>query len=61
MAKKRYGKKASEKIGRVMREFYGKKLHSGGSGKTVTDPKQAKAIAISEARERGYKVPKKKK
>ena len=48
MAKKKYSKKASEKKG-------------GGSGKTVTDPKQAKAIALSEARERGYKVPKKKK
>ncbi len=57
----RYSKKASKKIGRVMKEFYKKGLKSGGSGKTVTDPKQAKAIALSEARERGYKVPKKKK
>ena len=57
----RYSKRASKKIGKVMGEYYHKKLKSGGSGKTVTDPKQAKAIALSEAREKGYKVPKKKK
>jgi len=61
MAKKKYSKKASKTIGRVMREFHGKKLKSGGSGKTVTDPAQAKAIALSEARRKGYKVPPKKK
>ncbi len=59
--KKKYSKKASEKIDRVMKEFHGKTLKSGGSGKTVTDPTQAKAIALSEARRKGYKVPSKKK
>lgn len=59
--KRKYSKKASEKISRVMSEFYDKKLKSGGSGKTVTNPSQAKAIALSEASRRGLKVPKKKK
>lgn len=35
------------------------KLKSGGSGKQVTNPKQAIAIGLSEAREEGKKVPKK--
>lgn len=57
----RYGKKASEKIGRVMSEFYDKKLKSGGSGKKVTKRSQAQAIAISEAKRKGYKVPNRRK
>ena len=36
------------------------KLKSGRSGKKVTNPKQAIAIGLSEAREAGAKVPKKK-
>lgn len=59
MAKK-YSKKASEKIGTVMREFKKGSLHSGKSKEIVTNPAQAKAIAISEARERGFKVPSRK-
>jgi hypothetical protein len=35
-------------------------LKSGRSGKKVKNRKQAIAIGISEAREKGYKVPKKK-
>lgn len=61
MAKRKYSKKATHKIGKVMKEFYAKTLKSGGSGKTVTKPAQAKAIALSEAREKGYKVPKRRK
>jgi len=42
-----------KKIGKVMREFKHGKLHSGkpgkGKGPVVTNPKQAKAIALSEA------------
>jgi hypothetical protein len=34
-------------------------LKSGGSGKTVKSRKQAIAIGLSEAREKGKKVPKK--
>lgn len=56
----KYSKKAQEKIGEVMKEFKDGKLKSG-SGKKVTDRKQAVAIGISEAREKGLKVPKEKK
>ncbi len=55
---RRYSEKAEEKIGEVMREFKRGKLKSGGSGKKVTDPKQAVAIGISEAKKEGLKVPK---
>ena len=55
MARK-YGKKASEKIGRTMREFKRGNLKSG-SGKKVTSRKQAIAIGLSQARRAGYKVP----
>lgn len=46
-----YGKKAKgkAKFGKVMREFQEGGLHSGKGGPVVTDPKQAKAIAASEA------------
>ena len=56
MARK-YGKKASEKIGQTMHEFKRGKLKSGGSGKKVTSRKQAIAIGISQAHRAGYKVP----
>jgi hypothetical protein len=54
---RRYGPKAQKKIGRVMKEHKEGKLRSGGSGKKVTSRKQAVAIALSEAREAGGKVP----
>lgn len=54
----KYSKKAEEKIEKVMHEFKEGTLKSG-SGKKVTDRKQAIAIGISEAREAGAKVPKK--
>ena len=41
--------KRQKKIGKVMREFKSGTLKSGGSGKKVTNPKQAIAIALSEA------------
>lgn len=53
----RYGKKASEKVERAIREMKQGKLKSGGSGKTVRSRKQAIAIGLSEAREAGGKVP----
>jgi len=37
------------KIGKVMGEFKDKALHSGKGGKVVKNPKQAIAIALSEA------------
>lgn len=54
----KYGKKAEQKIAKVMHEHKEGKLRSGGSGKKVKSRKQAIAIAISEAREAGAKVPK---
>jgi len=59
MARK-YSKKASKKIARVMRERKRGTLRSGRSGKKVTSRKQAIAIGISEARRAGAKVPKRK-
>lgn len=41
--------KAEKKIGKVMGEYKAGKLHSGGSGKVVKNPKQAIAIALSSA------------
>lgn len=40
---------AAKKIGKVMGEFKSGKLHSGAGGKVVKNPKQAIAIALSEA------------
>ena len=53
----KYSKKAQDKIEEVMHEFKEGKLKSS-SGQKVTDKKQAVAIGISEAREKGLKVPK---
>ncbi len=55
----RYSKKAGEKVEKVMHEMKEGELKSGRSGKKVTNPKQAVAIGLSEAREEGDKVPKK--
>jgi len=41
--------KAEKKIGKVMGEYKEGKLHSGKGGKVVKNPKQAIAIALSEA------------
>jgi hypothetical protein len=43
-----------------MHEMKEGKLRSGGSGKLVTSRKQAIAIGLSEARQAGKKVPKRK-
>ena len=57
----KYGKKASQKVEKVMRERKSGSLRSGGSRKKVTSRKQAIAIGLSEARRAGAKVPPKKK
>lgn len=54
-----YGPKAQAKVHKAMHEMKEGKLRSGRSNKTVTNPKQAVAIGLSEARESGAKVPKK--
>lgn len=53
--------KGAAKVATVMREFKEGKLHSGSKkGPKVTNPKQATAIALSEARKAGAKIPAKK-
>ncbi len=41
--------KGQKKVGKVMKEFKAGKLHSGKKGPVVKNPKQAIAIALSEA------------
>ena len=53
----KYGPKTQKKMKKVMAEFKQGKLKSGRSGKKVTNPKQAVAIGLSEARKAGDKVP----
>jgi hypothetical protein len=55
----KYSPKAGEKVERAMHEMKEGELKSGRSGKKVTDPKQAIAIGLSEARKSGAKVPRK--
>lgn len=43
-------KKQQAKVGKVMHEFKTGTLHSGKGGKVVKNPKQAIAIAMSEAK-----------
>ena len=52
----KYGPKAQEKVEENMREMKEGKLKSS-SGQKVTNPKQAVAIGLSEARKAGGKVP----
>ena len=54
---RKYGPAAGKQVETEMREFKAGKLKSGRSGKTVTNPKQAIAIGLSEARKKGAKVP----
>ena len=58
----KYSKKAQDKIEKVMHEFKHGELKSGkgGKGGHVKSRKQAIAIGLSEARQAGAKVPKKK-
>jgi hypothetical protein len=56
---KKAEKKGEAKVHKVMHEYKEGTLKSG-SGKKVTGRKQAVAIALSEARESGAKIPKKK-
>jgi len=55
----KYSKESQHKVQESMEEMKEGKLKSGRSGKEVTNPKQAIAIGLSEARKEGDKVPKK--
>jgi len=57
---RKYGPSVGKDVEREMREMKQGKLKSGRSGKKVTSRKQAIAIALSEARKEGKKVPAKK-
>jgi hypothetical protein len=56
---KRYGKRASKQVASAMRRRKRGTLRSGpgGKGGKVTSRKQAIAIGLSEARDKGAKVP----
>ena len=49
MMKTKLNKVGQAKVGKVMGEFKEGTLHSGKGGKVVKNPRQALAIAISEA------------
>jgi hypothetical protein len=57
---RKYSPSASKNVETEMREMKKGELNSGRSGKKVTNPKQAIAIGLSEARKQGKKVPAKK-
>jgi hypothetical protein len=54
----KYGKAVGKYVEKAMHELKVGKLKSGRSNKRVRNPKQAIAIGLSEAREKGSKVPK---
>lgn len=54
---RKYSPAAGKQVETEMREMKAGKLKSGRSGKKVTNPKQAIAIGLSEARKKGAKVP----
>ena len=57
--RRKYGKAASKRVESAMRRKKKGTLRSGRSGKKVTSRKQAIAIGLSEAREKGAKVTRK--
>jgi hypothetical protein len=54
---RKYSPAASKSVEREMKAMHEGKLTSGRSGKKVTNPKQAIAIVLSEARRAGKRVP----
>ena len=61
VAMPRYGQAASRSVERAMHKRKKGTLKSGRSGKTVKSREQAIAIGLSEARQKGAKVPAKRK
>jgi hypothetical protein len=58
---RRYSRGASKDVERAMRKRKRGTLKSGRSGRKVKSRKQAIAIGLAEAREKGKKVPRKSK
>jgi hypothetical protein len=56
---RKYGKSAGKSVKRAMHKRKSGTLKSGRSGRKVVSKKQAIAIGLSEAREAGAKVPRK--
>ena len=56
---RKYGKAANKRVESAMRRRKKGTLKSGRSGRTVKSREQAIAIGLSEAREKGAKVPRK--
>jgi hypothetical protein len=54
-----YSASSGRKVERALHEMKHGELRSGRSGKKVTNRKQAIAIGLSEARQAGARVPKK--
>ncbi len=54
---RKYSPAASAQVGEELHEMHEGKLHIGTSDKLVTNPKQAIAIGLAEARRAGKKVP----
>ena len=55
----KYGPKAQAEVEKTMREYKRGELKSGQSDKKVTSRKQAVAIGLSKARQKGAKAPEK--
>lgn len=53
----KFGKKSGKMVKEAMHKMKRGQLKSGRSGRTVKSRKQAIAIGLSEARERGARVP----
>jgi len=58
--KRKYGKSSQNEVKKEMRRYKKGTAKSGPKGKKVKSRKQAIAIALSKARKKGAKVPKKK-
>ena len=56
---RKYSPKSQETVEEAMHKYKRGTLKNGGRGKTVKSKKQAIAIGLSEARQKGYKAPKK--
>ncbi len=54
---RKYSPAASAQVGEDLKEMHEGKLHIGKSDKLVTNPKQAIAIGLAQARRAGKKVP----